>query len=161
LGGVPITLAFVADGSRSNLLAVAAFRAPVPLRPGTALPIRYRARIFGLISGELAYRFARNAFGKIGSRCDALYCRPVLSGLVKPTRRTIYADVSPHFHAHFGPLTLPLWACTAGPQPTEPQLAHNHNSTLAENAPEKYAPSEEVGCLNDYSGSRDGLRLCS
>ncbi len=117
IGGFPITLAFVADSSRSKLIAAAAFRAPVLLRPGTALHIRYQARIFGAISRDFAYRFARYAFGKAGSRYDALYCRPVLASLVKPTRRTTYADVSPHFHAHFAPVALSSWAYVAGPPP--------------------------------------------
>jgi len=117
LGGFPITLAFVADTSRNKLIAAAAFRAPVLLRPGTALHIRYQARIFGMISRDFAYRFVRYAFGKTGSRYDAIYCRPVLARLVKPTRRTTYADVSPHFHAHFGPVALSSWTYVAGPPP--------------------------------------------
>jgi len=117
LGGFPITLAFVADSSRNKLIAAAAFRAPVLLRPGTALHIRYQARIFGMISRDFAYRFARYAFGKTGSRYDALYCRPVLASLVKPTRRTMYADVSPHFHAQFAGVALSSWTYVAGPPP--------------------------------------------
>jgi len=110
-------LAFLADSSRSKLIAAAAFRAPVLLRPGTALHIRYQARIFGMISRDFAYRLARYAFGKTGNRYDTLYCRPVLASLVKPTRRTMYDEVSPHFHAHFGQLALPSWTYVAGPPP--------------------------------------------
>ena len=117
LGGFPITLAFVADTSRNKLVAAAAFRAPVLLRPGTALHIRYQARIFGQVSRDFAYRFARYAFGKAGARYDALYCRPVLASLVKPTRRTTYADVSLHFHAHFAQVALSSWGYVAGPPP--------------------------------------------
>ena len=117
MGGFPITLAFLADSSRSKLIAAAAFRAPVLLRPGTALHIRYQARIFGMISRDFAYRLARYAFGKTGNRYDTLYCRPVLASLVKPTRRTMYDEVSPHFHAHFGQFALPSWTYVAGPPP--------------------------------------------
>ncbi len=118
IGGFPITLAFLADSSRSKLVAAAAFRAPVLLRPGTSLHIAYQARIFGTrVSRDFALRFAKYAFQKTGSRYDAIYCRPLLSSAPKITRRTTYAEAEPHFHADFGAVALSSWTYVAGPPP--------------------------------------------
>ncbi|MEW6249208.1 MAG: hypothetical protein AB1716_01050 [Planctomycetota bacterium] len=46
IGGFPISLAWIADTARQQLVAAATFAAPVLLRPGTALFIKYQARIF-------------------------------------------------------------------------------------------------------------------
>jgi len=119
MGGLPITLAFLADTSRSKLVAAAAFRTPVLLRPGTTLHVRYQARIFGgrELTRDFAYRFARYAFAKAGKRYDTIYCRPVLAEAPTPNRRMTYDKIEPHFHPHFQPVALADWTYVAGPPP--------------------------------------------
>jgi hypothetical protein len=115
LGGFPITLAFLADSSRDKLVAAAGFRAPVLLRPGTTLYVRYQARLFGPITADFALRFARLAFNAGGSRYDTIYCRPVLQSAPPITRRTTYADVAAHFPAALAAQPLASWTYNAGP----------------------------------------------
>lgn len=45
VGGFPITLAFLADASRSVLIASASFAAPLLWRPGSTVYVRYRGRV--------------------------------------------------------------------------------------------------------------------
>jgi len=113
MGGFPITLAFLADSSRSKLVAAALFRGHVLLRPGLTLYVQYQARIGGLITREFALRFAKYAFQQTGSRYDVIYCRPLLDTAPTFTRRTTYADVSPHFPADFAAVALSSWSYTA------------------------------------------------
>jgi hypothetical protein len=47
VGGFPITLAFLFESNYNKLLAAAAFREPVLLRPGLTLKVTYKGRIFG------------------------------------------------------------------------------------------------------------------
>jgi hypothetical protein len=115
MGGFPITLAFLADSSRNKLVAAAGFRAPVLLRPGTSLHVRYQARIFGRITGDFALRFAKYAFQKTGSRYTTIYCRPLLATAPAFHRRLTYADVAPFFDTHFGAVALTSWTFVAGP----------------------------------------------
>jgi hypothetical protein len=117
MGGFPITLAFIADTSRNKLVAAAAFRAPVLLRPGTSLHVIYQARIFGRITRDFALRYAKYAFQKTGSRYTTIYCRPLLATAPAVTRRTTYADLAPFFHAHFAAAALSSWTYVAGPPP--------------------------------------------
>ncbi len=117
MGGFPITLAFLADSSRDKLIAAAGLRAPVLLRPGTSLHVRYQARIFGRVTADFALRFARYAFQKAGSRYDALLCRPLLQSAPPFIRRLTYADVEPHFPAALNAVALTAWDYVAGPPP--------------------------------------------
>jgi len=135
MGGFPITLAFVADTSRNKLVAAAAFRAPVLLRPGTSLHVIYQARIFGRITRDFALRFAKYAFQKTGSRYTTIYCRPLLATAPLFTRRTTYADVLPFFHAHFAQVALSSWTYVAGPPPrvdsaTAPQWQNTSGAAI-------------------------------
>ncbi|MBK8915053.1 MAG: hypothetical protein IPM64_10725 [Phycisphaerales bacterium] len=135
IGGFPITLAFLIDASRNKLIAAAQFRAPLLLRPGAALHLRYQARIAGRITREFALRSARYAFGQTGGRYDAIYCRPLLAGAPKFTRRTTYADIAPHFAATFAAGALSTWNYVAGPPPriesaTVPQWTNSSGATL-------------------------------
>jgi hypothetical protein len=129
MGGFPVTLAFLADSSRSKLIAAAVFAAPVLLRPGTALHVIYQARIFGRITRDFAVRFATYAFEKAGSRYATIYCRPLLAAAPAFTRRTTYADVSPFFHAHFGAVALPSWTYVPYAQGPPEVLPHVESAT--------------------------------
>ncbi|MBW7905267.1 MAG: hypothetical protein LC135_05495 [Phycisphaerae bacterium] len=118
MGGFPITMAFLADSSRSKLVAAAGFRAPILLRPGTSLHARYQARIFGSrLSRDFALRFAKYAFEKTGSRYTTISCRPLLTSAPKITRRTTYAEIEPHFASVFAAVALATWNYVAGPPP--------------------------------------------
>lgn len=135
MGGFPITLAFLADSSRNKLVAAAAFRAPVLLRPGTSLHVIYQARIFGRITRDFALRYAKYAFQKTGSRYTTIYCRPLLATAPAVTRRTTYADISPFFHTHFTAVALSSWTYLAGPPPriesaTAPQWTNTSGAAI-------------------------------
>jgi hypothetical protein len=135
MGGFPITLAFLADSSRSKLVAAASFAAPVLLRPGTALHIVYQARVFGRITRDFALRFARYAFQKTGSRYTTIYCRPLLATAPAFTRRTTYADVAPFFQTQFAAVAISSWTYVAGPPPrvesaTAPQWQNTSGAAL-------------------------------
>jgi len=143
MGGFPISMAFLADSSRSKLIAAALFRAPVLLRPGLTLYVAYQARIFGMVTRDFALRFAKYAFQKVGSRYDAIYCRPLLDTAQQFTRRTTYADVSGHFHASFAAVALSSWTYVpydAGPPEVLPRVESSSapewaNSSGAEAGP--------------------------
>ena len=118
MGGLPITLAFLADTSRDKLVAAAGFRAPVLLRPGTALHVRYQARIFGSVTRDFALRLATYAFAQAGSRYATIYCRPLLTTAPAFHRRLTYADIEPFFSADCDEVALPVWTVVAGPPPS-------------------------------------------
>lgn len=125
MGGFPITMAFLADSSRSKLIAAALFAGHVLLRPGLSVHVAYQARIGGLITRDFALRFAKYAFQQTGSRYDTIYCRPLLDTAPTFTRRTTYADVSPHFHASFAAVALSSWSYVpydAGPPVVLPRV---------------------------------------
>lgn len=117
LGGFPITLAFLADSTRSKLIAAAQFRAPVLLRPGTSLHVRYQARVYGQVTADFAVRLAQAAFTTTAARYDAIYARPLLDSAPRITRRTRYADLAPHLPPAFPALALSHWSDVAGPPP--------------------------------------------
>lgn len=118
IGGFPITIAWIIDAANTKLVAAARFRTPVLLRPGCTLRVRYQARFVGKnLTRDFALRFARYAFQKSGARYDAILCRPLLSTAPSITRRTLYADIAPHFSSAFAALPLAAWTYVAGPPP--------------------------------------------
>jgi len=135
MGGFPITLAFLADSSRNKLVAAAGFRAPVLLRPGTSLHVRYQARIFGRVTADFALRFAKYAFQKTGSRYTTIYCRPLLATAPAFHRRLTYAEIAPFFDTHFVAVALSSWTFVAGPPArvdsvTTPQWTNSSGAAL-------------------------------
>jgi len=135
MGGLPITLTFLADSSRSKLVAAAGFRAPVLLRPGMSLLVRYQARIFGRITADFALRFAKYAFQKTGSRYTTIYCRPLLATAPAFHRRLTYADIAPFFDTHFAAVALTSWTFVPGPpvrvdSVTTPQWTNSSGAAL-------------------------------
>jgi hypothetical protein len=131
MGGFPITLAFLADSSRSKVIAAAGFRAPVLLpaghEPACALP----GGIFGRVTADFALRFAKYAFQKTGSRYTTIYCRPLLATAPTFHRRLTYADTVPFFDAHFAAVALTSWTFVAGRRCASIQSPHRNGPTAA------------------------------
>ena len=119
MGGFPISMAFLASSTVNKLVAAAAFRALVLLRPGTALHIKYEARVSSVqVTRDFALRFMKCVFvSSSENRYDSIYCRPLLSGVTQQSRRTTYNDVESYFHFAFQPVALDAWTYVTGTPP--------------------------------------------